>query len=717
MDGVVGISHHHSQRTSFTFGDYIAMDPLSIAASVTGVLAFAASTARGLHSLVMEIRDAPEDISAVGRDVQSLVAVLASAQETCTKLNEGKASLNLKLSALNGLLEGKGQDDIRADIKDAYVKIMNEFRNFEAGKRVKRRIEDDVASASTERGRRASLSEVTDPEFSMRRFLQPAKDDRLVAGGINATMSESHNTANTAALLSPWASDPNAILEAVRARNQHLIETLLNQGISLSTRSVQGYTVLHYCAIADDSETANLLIEHGADINAKDYELRSPLRLALASEALSVARILSEKGCVIGDSSTALLRLTGRSEEVPGVRPLLQSLAKRLVETGQGPFLLHQAISEVDKFSIKILLDEGFSISKPDHRARGLHSLLMEIRDAPEDISAVGRDVQSLVAVLASAQETCTKYDICREDKALAVALGDYLDMCQEAMQGMHILLKPLASTGGGGKRSPLRFALGWTMRKSEIRGLRARLNEGKASLNLTLSALNGLLEGKGQDDIRADIKDAYVKIMNEFRNFEAGKRVKRRIEDDVASASTERGRRASLSEVTDPEFSMRRFLQPVTDDRLVAGGINATMGENHNTAATAALLSPWASDPNAILEAVRARNQHLIETLLNQGISLSTRSVQGYTVLHYCAIADDSETAKLLIEHGADINAKDYELRSPFRLALASEALSVARLLSFSTRGSASASLIIAESHPFITPSDAIADLRCASL
>ncbi|EEY21378.1 ankyrin [Verticillium alfalfae VaMs.102] len=437
MNRVLGISHHLSQRTSFTFGDYIAMGPLSIAASVTGVLAFAASTARGLHSLVMEIRDAREDISAVGRDVQSLVAVLASAQETCTKydicredkalavalgdyldmcqeamqgihillkplastggggkrsplrfalgwtvrkseirglrarLNEGKASLNLTLSALNGLLEGKGQDDIRADIKDAYVKIMSEFRNFEAGKRVKRRIENDVASASTERGRRASLSEVTDPEFSMRRFLQPVTDDGLVARGINATMGESHNTADTAALLSPWASDPNAILEAVRARNQHLIETLLNQGLSLSTRSVQGYTVLHYCAIADDAETANLLIEHGADINAKDYELRSPFRLALASEALSVARLLSEKGCIIGDSSTALLRLTGRSEEVPGVRPLLQSLAKRLIETGQGPFLLHQAISDVDKSSMKILLDEGFSISKPDHRERG----------------------------------------------------------------------------------------------------------------------------------------------------------------------------------------------------------------------------------------------------------------------------------------------------------------------------------------------------------
>lgn len=465
MDRVVGISHHHSQRTSFTFGDYIAMDPLSIAASVTGVLAFAASTARGLHSLVMEIRDAPEDISAVGRDVQSLVAVLASAQETCTKydicredkalavalgdyldmcqeamqgmhillkplastggggkrsplrfalgwtmrkseirglrarLNEGKASLNLTLSALNGLLEGKGQDDIRADIKDAYVKIMNEFRNFEAGKRVKRRIEDDVASASTERGRRASLSEVTDPEFSMRRFLQPATDDRLVAGGINATMSESHDTANTAALLSPWASDPNAILEAVRARNQHLIETLLNQGISLSTRSVQGYTVLHYCAIADDSETANLLIEHGADINAKDYELRSPLRLALASEALSVARLLSEKGCVIGDSSTALLRLTGRSEEVPGVRPLLQSLAKRLVETGQGPFLLHQAISEVDKFSIKILLDEGFSISKPDHRGITpfYHAFRRDSRPAMRILVERGADVNQRI--------------------------------------------------------------------------------------------------------------------------------------------------------------------------------------------------------------------------------------------------------------------------------------------------------------------------------
>ncbi|KAM0271382.1 hypothetical protein ACHAQH_009129 [Verticillium albo-atrum] len=354
---------------SFAFGDYIAMDPLSIAASVTGVLAFAASTARSLHSLVQEIRDAPEDITVVGRDVQSLVAVLASAQETCTKYDICREDKALAV-ALGDYLD-MWQEDIRADIKDAYEKITNEFRNFETGRRVRRRIEDDVVSASTERSRRASLSEVTDPDFSMRRYLQPEAGQMLMADGINAPVNESYNATETTTFLSPWAGDPNTILKAVRAQNRHLIETLLTQGISLSTRSVQGYTVLHCCAIADDFETADLLIQHGADINAKDYELRSPFRLALASEALNMARLLAEIGCVIGNASATILRLMRRAEEVPGIRILLQALGKRLIDNGQGPFLLHQAIAENEKASIKMLLDESFSVSKPDHRERG----------------------------------------------------------------------------------------------------------------------------------------------------------------------------------------------------------------------------------------------------------------------------------------------------------------------------------------------------------
>ncbi|KAM0277052.1 hypothetical protein ACHAQH_006122 [Verticillium albo-atrum] len=315
--------------------------------------------------------------------------------------------------------------------------------------------------------------------------------------------------------------------------------------------------------------------------------------------------------------------------------------------------------------------------------ARALVTIVQDISDAPEEVLNIGRDVQSLAAVLATAHDTCARHDIGTEDKDLANALGEYVGMCQEAMQALRALLEPMVNGGGGGgssgRRSPIRFvqALGWTMRKGEVKTLRGRLNEGKASLTLTLSALNGVLEGKGQEDIRADISKVYGQMMSEFRNLEAGRKVKMRVEDDLISNSASRGRRPSASDITDVSFAMRRFLEP---EGVSHNAVTPALDSSSNPDAT--MLSPWSQDPHAILEAVRSQNRHLIDTLLSHGVSLSPRSEQGYSVLHYCAIIDDAETATLLLEHGAIVNAKDYNLSTPFRLALDSESLKVAQVL-----------------------------------
>lgn len=119
--------------------------------------------------------------------------------------------------------------------------------------------------------------------------------------------------------------------------------------------------------------------------------------------------------------------------------------------------------------------------------ARSLATLVQEVRDAPDDVLATGRDVRSLTAILIAAHDTCARHDLDEEDKDLAAALAEYVDMCQEAMQGLRAILRPLAAGG-----SSMRFVLGWTMRRGDVKALRGRLNEGKASLNLALSALNG---------------------------------------------------------------------------------------------------------------------------------------------------------------------------------------------------------------------------------
>lgn len=119
--------------------------------------------------------------------------------------------------------------------------------------------------------------------------------------------------------------------------------------------------------------------------------------------------------------------------------------------------------------------------------ARSLVTLVQDVRDAPDDVVAIGRDVAALAAVLAAAHDTCASHELDVENKELAAALAEYIDLCQDAMMGLRALLRPLASGAG-----PVRFVLGWTMRKGDVRALKGRLNEGKASLSLALLALNG---------------------------------------------------------------------------------------------------------------------------------------------------------------------------------------------------------------------------------
>lgn len=122
--------------------------------------------------------------------------------------------------------------------------------------------------------------------------------------------------------------------------------------------------------------------------------------------------------------------------------------------------------------------------------ARTLISLIQEMADAPEEILHIRRDVQNLSAVLVSIQDTWARHNLKSEDLALVTSLTEYLSLCQDSMQSIRALLVPLAAKGSG-RKSPLRM-VGWVMRKGEIRTLRERLQEGKASLNITLSALNG---------------------------------------------------------------------------------------------------------------------------------------------------------------------------------------------------------------------------------
>jgi hypothetical protein len=122
--------------------------------------------------------------------------------------------------------------------------------------------------------------------------------------------------------------------------------------------------------------------------------------------------------------------------------------------------------------------------------AKSLVTLTAEIRDAPEEILHVRRDVQALSAVLQSVREVCSKANVQAEDQPLVESLAEYVSLCQSTMVDLTKLLQSFRSKGSA-RRGPLRM-IEWKFRKGEIKGLRQRLQEGKASLNLTVLALKG---------------------------------------------------------------------------------------------------------------------------------------------------------------------------------------------------------------------------------
>lgn len=239
----------------------------------------------------------------------------------------------------NSVLQGKGQAEIKADVAKLYQSVELQFKEPRKLGSIRKRIEKDIELDSVAEDR-TSVSGATDRNLVMDRFLTPAETPSQVP-------------------------DPAALLEAVRTQNITLVQELISLGSGVSVRSPEGFTTLHFCAIYNDGALAELLIKNGADVNAKDYQLRSPIKLALSCDALEVARVLVDHGCVVGDTIEILTDFVGRVDEAPGLSDYLQSLAKRLSVAEQNRFV-HPAMSSDNIHLLKLLFRAGFSTTGLD---------------------------------------------------------------------------------------------------------------------------------------------------------------------------------------------------------------------------------------------------------------------------------------------------------------------------------------------------------------
>ncbi|KAI1074901.1 ankyrin repeat-containing domain protein [Whalleya microplaca] len=402
------------------------MDPLSILAGVTGLVAFTTKVTQELIIIISDMRNAPADILELRVDLENLAMILRSSQEifpkqsfnhrdvilfktfeqcvnSCklatenlsimmtalggpatgttarllttyrwmlkksdirsqrSKLCEAKASLNLSVSLLNGHLAGKGVEEIQK-IMDALLHehLIKDFVTREGAYSFRRKLEDDLLTV-TAGSRPSSVTAQTDTGYPMDVFMN--KLEYAEAPDEDTKFRTGYQQADTA------VSARTTLYEAVSASDTKMVLQLISAGASVLERFPDGLTILHHCAIYEECDIAEIALNHGANINAKNTQDRlTPFQLAIRENSWSIANLLVGRGCALAgfDGNALFSFLREHSNDLPSIKALAIRLARRMRDSITGCDVVSQAVDVNDFKILQFLLEEGFDANMPE---------------------------------------------------------------------------------------------------------------------------------------------------------------------------------------------------------------------------------------------------------------------------------------------------------------------------------------------------------------
>lgn len=169
-----------------------------------------------------------------------------------------------------------------------------------------------------------------------------------------------------------------SLIDVVYAGDAETAAHLLDRGASVMYSDYDKRTALHVAAAEGKVDCLKLLIQAGADCNAKDRWGNTPLADALTHERQSgvvqVAPLLRAAGAVESRDNTPDEESPGdaaRREKLDALKPALMSSAlERKVEAIRYSIALCTAISENDEETVQLLVEAGVDVNACDYDGR-----------------------------------------------------------------------------------------------------------------------------------------------------------------------------------------------------------------------------------------------------------------------------------------------------------------------------------------------------------
>jgi uncharacterized protein len=152
------------------------------------------------------------------------------------------------------------------------------------------------------------------------------------------------------------------VADAAERRDQAVLRTLLTSGADVNATQVDGTTALHWAAYHDDADTAALLVKGGANVNAMNRYGVPPLALASTNGNAAVVKLLLEAGADANATmkgGETVLMLAARSGNVDAVKALLVRGARHDARERSGQTALMWAAAEGHAPVVRTLLEAG----------------------------------------------------------------------------------------------------------------------------------------------------------------------------------------------------------------------------------------------------------------------------------------------------------------------------------------------------------------------
>jgi ankyrin repeat protein len=161
------------------------------------------------------------------------------------------------------------------------------------------------------------------------------------------------------------AQDSSALFNTVRTGDLRALKTSLRKADAAKTRDDKGVTLLMYAAAFGSPEAVRMLIDAGADVNAKNSFDATALMWAAGDPVK--ARILIEHGANVNAVSkmgrTPLIIAAGHDGASETVRLLLEKGADVRAKDSFDVTSLHTAAGAGDLEIVRMLLDKGLDVN------------------------------------------------------------------------------------------------------------------------------------------------------------------------------------------------------------------------------------------------------------------------------------------------------------------------------------------------------------------